>query len=341
VQRELPGAFIVAAGYSGSITHNLIQGTPGININQLPDADLALGSKLNTKVANPFYGTSAGILNLASPTVAQAQLLLPYPQYGAITVTSSDQNHARYNSLYIKMQKRIGKGVNILTTYTWSRNMDASNGASNTFNGQPTTSQDNYNRAAEYSLAAIDTPSRWTSAVNYELPFGTGRRFLSRNRLLDLAVGGWAVNFQTTMQTGFPLAISQSNLNSAIGTSVQRPNATGTSPATSGSVETRLANYINPAAFSLAPQYAYGNLSRTITLRGPGQANTDFSMFKTYSTELFHANFKAQFRGEVFNLTNTPQFYGPNTTFGSSTFGKITTQANFPRVIQIGVRFFF
>ena len=341
VQREVPGGVVIAAGYSGSITHNLIQGTPGININQLPDSYLSLGSKLNTKVANPFYGTSAGILNLASPTVAQAQLLLPYPQFGAITVTSTDQNHARYNSVYIKAQKRVGKGINVLTTYTWSKNMDASNGASNTFNSQPTTSQDNYNRAAEWSLASIDTPSRWTTAVNYELPFGTGRKFLGRNRLLDLAVGGWAVNFQTTMQSGFPLAISQSNQNSAIGTSVQRPNATGVSSDMSGSVEDRLLHYINPAAFSLAPQYTYGNVSRTITTRGPGQANIDFSMFKTFSAELLGTTFHAQFRCEVFNLTNTPQFYGPNTTFGSSTFGQITSQANFPRVFQLGVRFFF
>ncbi len=62
-------------------------------------------------------------------------------------------------------------------------------------------------------------------------------------------------------------------------------------------------------------------------------------MFKTYSAEWLGANFKAQFRAEVFNMTNTPQFYGPNTTFGSSTFGQITTQANFPRVFQLGVRF--
>ena len=341
VQRELPAGFVVAAGYSGSVTHNLIQGTPAININQLPDADLALGSKLNTKVANPFYGTSAGILNLASPTVAQAQLLLPYPQFGAISVTSTDQNHARYNSVYFKVQKRMGHGVNILSSYTWSKNMDASNAASNTFNSQPSTSQDNYNRAAEWSLATIDTPSRWTTAVNYELPFGTGRKFLGHNRLLDLAVGGWAVNFQTTMQSGFPLAISQSNLNSTIGTSVQRPNATGVSAGSGGVPEAKLNNYINAAAFSLAPQYTYGNLSRTITERGPGQANIDFSMFKTYSAEILGTNFHAQFRCEVFNLTNTPQFYGPNTTFGSSTFGQITTQANFPRVFQLGLRFYF
>jgi len=341
IQRELPRGFVLAAGYSGSITHNLIQGTPSININQLPDAYLSLGSKLNTKVANPFYGTSGGILNLASPTVTQAQLLLPYPQFGAISLVSSDQNHARYNSIYVKAQKRLGRAMNVLTTYSWSRNMDASNAASNTFNGQPGTSQDNYNRAAEWSLATINTPGRWTSAVNYELPFGKGQKFVNGNRWMDLIVGGWAINFQTTMQTGFPLAISQSNLNSVIGTSVQRPNATGISPETSGSLESRLTNYINPAAFSLAPQYTFGNLARTITQRGPGIANIDFSMFKTFSQEMLHTTMHAQFRCEVFNLTNTPQFYGPNTTFGSSTFGQITTQANFPRVFQLGVRFYY
>jgi len=330
IQRELPAGFVLAVGYSGSVTHNLIQGTPGININQLPDEYLSLGSKLNTKVPNPFFGTSGGTLNLASPTVAMSQLLLPYPQFGAISLTSSDDNHARYHSVYVKAQKKLGHATNILSTYTWSRNMDASNAASNTFNSQPSTSQDNYNRAAEWSLAAINTPGRWTTAVNYELPLGKGKIF-----------GGWAVNFQTTVQTGFPLAISQTNLNSTIGTSVQRPNATGLSPETSGSIQDRLSKYISPAAFSQAPQYTFGNVSRTITERGPGTANIDFSMFKTYAAELIGTSFKAQFRAEVFNLTNTPQFYGPNTTFGSSNFGQITTQANFPRVFQLGVRFFF
>jgi hypothetical protein len=330
--------FVLALGYSGSITHNLIQNTPDININQLPDPYLAQGSALNTKVANPFFGTSGGVLNLASSTVTRAQLLLPYPQFGAISLQSSDRNHALYNSIYIKAQKRLGHAIDLLTTYTWSRNEDASNAASNTFNAQQTTSQDNYNRAGEWGLASIDTPSRWTTAVNYELPFGTNRKFLAKNKFLDIAVGGWAVNFVTTMQSGFPLAIYQSNLNSVLGTSVQRPNATGTSPSTAGSVEQRLGGYINSAAFTQAPQFTYGNVSRTINLRGPGMANTDFSLFKSY---YIHEKFLAQFRCEAFNLTNTPQFYGPATQFGSSTFGKITTQANFPRVIQLGIRLAF
>lgn len=335
IEHELPAGFVVAAGYSGSITHNLIQNTPDININQVPDQYLSLGSQLNKKVANPFFGTSGGVLNLASPTVTQAQLLSPYPQFGAISLVSSDYNNARYDSVYFKVQKRLGHGIDILSTYTWSKNEDASNAAFNTFNSQPSYSQDNYNRAAEFGLASIDTPGRWTTAVNYELPFGKGRKFLSGSKVTDIAVGGWTVNFQTTMQTGFPLAIYQSNLNSILGTSNQRPNATGVSPEMPGSLEQRLGRYINPAAFSLAPQFTYGNVSRTIPMRGPGMANTDFSLFKGYTLE----KFTAQFRFEVFNLTNTPQFYGPNTQVNSPSFGRITQQANFPRVVQLGVRF--
>ena len=64
----------------------------------------------------------------------------------------------------------------------------------------------------------------------------------------------------------------------------------------------------------------------------------DFSLFKIYT---FVEKVKAQFRVEVFNLTNTPQFYGPQTNLNSTTFGKITQQANFSRIFQLGVRFEF
>ena len=107
---------------------------------------------------------------------------------------------------------------------------------------------------------------------------------------------------------------------------------------TSGSLGDRLNNYINPAAFSTAPQFTFGNLSRTIDMRGPGQVNWDMSVFKNV---MIKEKLKAQFRCEALNATNTPLFYGPNVSYGSSAFGKITTQANFSRQLQLALRFSF
>jgi hypothetical protein len=72
-------------------------------------------------------------------------------------------------------------------------------------------------------------------------------------------------------------------------------------------------------------------------MRGPGQVNFDVSIFKTFTLV---EGLKAQFRAESLNVTNTPMFYGPNTNVSNNAFGTITSQANYPRLIQIGVRLF-
>jgi trimeric autotransporter adhesin len=339
IQRELPASFVVAVGYSGSITHDLIQGTGSINIDQLPDSDLSLGTALKASVPNPFYGTPFALNGLSGATITRAQSLLPFPEYTSVTVTSPSLGHALYNSFYAKGQKRMGHGLNFLTTFVWSKNEDTSAAASNTYNGQSASYQDNYNVGAAWALATINTPDRWTNAINYDLPFGRNRKWLSANKGLDYAIGGWSMNFETTMQTGFPLQVTQTNNNSVIGTSLQLPNATGISSQTSGSLESRLNDYFNIAAFSQAPAYTYGNVSRTLPMRGPGQAYTNASMFKTFT---FKEKYHAQFRAEAFNITNTPLFYGPASSISNpATFGHITTQGNYPRIIQLGVRFNF
>jgi hypothetical protein len=140
-------------------------------------------------------------------------------------------------------------------------------------------------------------------------------------------------------QSGYPLQITQStNNNSVFGYASQRPNATGVSPVTSGSLEDRLNNYINPAAFSTSPRGAFGNIARTLDMRGPGQANWDASLFKNFSIA---ERFKAQFRAEALNFFNTPMFAAPNTSLGSSSFGRITSQVNFARLMQLGIRLYF
>jgi hypothetical protein len=340
IQRELPGNIATEIGYVGSKSSHLALGAPtNLNANALNPALLSLGSALTQSVPNPFYGHGGtGVIGTAN--VQASQLLLPFPTFNAVNLLFTDNNKALYDSLVLKAQKRLSHGLTFLSTFTWSRNRDESSGGpANTLNGGNKGPQNPYNMASEYAFSNVDSPFRWSTSISYELPFGKGRAFMNRGGVADYVLGGWAINTVSIFQTGFPLQITQAtNFNSAFGYASQRPNATGVSPITSGSLEQRLNGYINSAAFSTAPQFTFGNISRTIDMRGPGQVNWDMSVFKSF---VIKEIVKAQFRCEALNAMNTPLFYGPNVSYGSSSFGKITSQANFSRQLQLALRFSF
>jgi hypothetical protein len=251
--------------------------------------------------------------------------------------------------MVIKATKRLSHGLVFLSTFTWSKNEDASAGGVGTsLNGNGTSSQPSvgayenpYSIAGEYGYANVDAPLRWATSVSYQLPFGKGKPFAGNiNRAADYIIGGWVINTVSVYQSGFPLQIFQSNLNSQYGYGVQRPNMTsGIDLATSGSLEQRLYNYINKAAFSPAPAATFGNTPRTLGgLRGPTQANWDASIFKNF---VLGERVKAQFRAEALNAFNTPYFYSPNTNLSSGAFGQINSQANFARQLQMAIRVSF
>ncbi len=276
---------------------------------------------------------------MGSASVSAVQLALPYPTFSSVNYQVSDRARARYESLVLKGQKRMSMGMTFLSTFTWSRNHDSSSGgAGNFLNGGAAGPQNPYDLESEFSLANVDTPMRWSTGFTYELPFGRDKKMLT-GKTLDYLVGGWSINGISVYQTGFPLQVTQStNNNSTFGYASQRPSATGVSPFTSGSLEDRLTGYISPAAFSVSAQRAFGNLSRTLEMRGPGQANWDLSIFKSIR---FAERFKGQFRAEALNAFNTPMFAAPNVSFGSTAFGKITSQVNFARMMQLGLRLYF
>ncbi len=333
IQRQLAGNFVLSGGFIGSRGIHLPQ--DGRNVNQLHPIYFSQGSALNQNVANPMYNRG-GVLNVGNPTIARSQLLMPFPQFTGISSNSAATNTSRYTAFYAKVQRRFAQGMTVLGTYTWSRNMDQAYGTiANSYSTAPAGPQNAYDLASEYGLSLSHTPHRLSLAGTYELPFGKGKPFLSSNRFLDYAVGGWSANVVSVIQSGYPLAISQPNNNSVAGAGTQRPNATGTSPSVDAPFAKRLDGWINPSAFSQTPQFAFGNVGRVISLRGPGQINFDVSLFKTFS---IRETLKAQFRAEALNISNTPTFYGPNTTFTNPSFGLITSQANYPRLIQLGVR---
>jgi hypothetical protein len=358
VQRELGGGIAIEVGYVGSHTTHDTLANNRTNIDALNPSYLSMGaSALNAQVANPFYGVIPSG-TLSGKTVSAFRLLLPYPAYTAINEQFGDSvvggspgsgAYANYNSMVIKASKRFSQGLVFLSTFTWSRNQDASAGGVGTsLNGSGTSSQPStgafqnpYSIAGEYSYSNVDAPYRSATSISYELPVGKGKPFAGNvNRGVNYIIGGWVINSVSIFQSGFPLQVFQTNLNSAYGYSVQRPNMnSGVDPVTSGSLEQRLYNYINPAAFSKAPAATFGNTPRTLGgLRGPTQANWDLSLFKNF---VFGERVKAQYRLEALNAFNTPYFYSPNTNSSSGSFGQINSQANFARQLQMAIRFTF
>ncbi len=341
IQRQLAAGFVLSVGTLDSHSDHLLQS--GVNIDQLNPSYYSLGvSALSQGVANPFYG-NGGVGSLATAKVSQAQLLLPYPQYTSVSVSNASTAAALYYSFYFRTERRFTNGISVLASYTWSRSKDditgaSAAGASNIV--QVTGPQNAYNLNGEWSLSTQNVPNRFTMSATYELPFGKGKKYLTGSNLLNYVVGGWSLNTFGIIQSGFPLAVTQSNANSLIGASYQRPNATGTvSGATSGSTDSRLGAWLNPAAFSVAPELTFGNTSRFLNVSGPGLFSIDFSIFKSFT---IRERIKAQFRAEALNATNTPLFGNPGTTITSpSTFGVITSQINYPRLVQLGLRFTF
>jgi hypothetical protein len=120
----------------------------------------------------------------------------------------------------------------------------------------------------------------------------------------------------------------------------QRPNIIG-DPCTSGSVESRLNHYLESSAFSRPDNFIAGSAPRAMGYcRAPGFHGIDASLFKQFMINDARTRY-FELRGEAFNLTNTPIFGVPNSTWGSSGFGVISGQANGSRSVQLAAKFYF
>jgi hypothetical protein len=351
IQRQLPGKVVLEADYVGSRGRHLLPSPQGggsaspagggrTNIDQLNPSYFSLGStKLGAAVPNPYYQPGGPGL-IGNPTVAYQQLLLPYPQFASVNLISTNSSSS-YNSIAVRAERRFSSGLAFLATYTWSRNFDGSYQTSSPSGNSNVGPQNIYDLKSEYGRSFIDVPNRFTLAASYLLPFGRGQRFLSGAGWWNDAINGWQLSAVTYYENGFPLNITQNNLNSSIGAAVQRPDSNpNVSAKTHGSVYSRANGFINPNAFTAVPEYQFGNLPKATSLRGPapGSGNWDGTLLKTVSVKE-RVNFT--FRAEAQNVFNHPWFAMPNTTLGSATFGQITSTYNNARSLQIGGRITF
>src|SRR5262249_15431933 len=154
-------------------------------------------------------------------------------------------------------------------------------------------------------------------------------------RPIHTILGGWTVAGITTLQSGRPLALNTATNNTNSYGGGSRPNNNGQTAYLDSSQRT-LNRWFNTSVFSQPDPFTFGNTGRLLPdVREAGIANFDFSTQKNFTlTE----RLRAQFRGEFFNIMNTPQFGRPGTTLGNPAFGVISTQANSPRQIQFGLK---
>jgi len=334
IQRQF-GATLFEAGYIGSQGTHLADGT-GHLANQLRPEALQLGTDLQRTVDNPFYRIVTNPGALSQPRVQLAQLLRPYPHFLAMTVFNPSSSSSTYHALPLKIERRYASGIGFLGSYTWSKNISDSDATV----GPTAAHQNTYDRRADRSVIVEDITHRFILSASAELPFGRNKAIGGGwHPVLNGALGGWQVNTILTMQSGLPLAFSASpnNLNAQGGT--QRPNSKGFSAAKDGRIQDRLENYLNRDAFSHPGPFHYGNVGRVLSdVRGPRLSNIDLSLFKTFP---IRENLRLQARGEFFNAFNSPMFGLPNTAFGGANFGRITSQANDPRQVQLALKLIF
>jgi hypothetical protein len=166
----------------------------------------------------------------------------------------------------------------------------------------------------------------------YDLPAGHNHRFAS-NAVGNTLLGGWQLNAILSLQSGMPVTVTQATNNNAFaGFALQRPNRIA-NPSLPASQRTP-AKFFNTAAFATAPQFVIGNASRN-PVRGPAYRDLDLALVKhTHLGELADL----EFRGEIFDITNTPEFAQPNGSFGAAAFGSITATTTDPRVVQFALR---
>ncbi|WP_353069430.1 carboxypeptidase-like regulatory domain-containing protein [Tunturibacter empetritectus] len=335
VQRAVTNNLSVEVAYVGS---NIIHvGIPDSNLNQLTADQLAQGPSLLTPVTNPYFGQLPPSSSLNTKNIAAAQLIKPYPRFQNVATYRHNSGTTNYNAIEVKAEQRLSRGLSFLFAYTHSKLIDdASSVFSSTVLSSPNTSSliaaDTFRPYLERDSSSGDMPNVTSFSGIYDLPAGRNHRFASTG-VGNALLGGWSLNTILSLQSGMPVTVTQAtNNNSFAGFSLQRPNIVG-NPKLSGNQRSP-AHYFNTAAFATAPQFTIGTASRN-PVRGPAYRDLDISLIKR--TRMVEKA-DLEFRAEMFNVTNTPEFSQPNGSFGSAAFGTITSTTTDPRVVQFAIR---
>jgi hypothetical protein len=292
-----------------------------------------VGTKATHLMAD--YDQNAPIYDF-SRTLAQNQATIDQrrlrSKYQRIVTLFTGLNQI-YNSLQASLNRRFSRGLSVLATYTWSKNID--------YNSRNNNVLDNiipnpFNFFAMRGVADNDHPHRFVTSFVWNLP-DLGKSVGSP--VLSAVSGNWQMSGIVTLQSGRPFSLSSSG-DRAAGAGSPYPDLAGNLfLASDRSRGEKIDRYFNTGAVVQPAPGTYGTLGRSV-LRGPAFYNTDLSVSRSIPLK-FREAAKLAFRAEFFNLFNRPQLSIPDSggrTVGNSSFGRITTVDSGPRILQFGLK---
>lgn len=299
VQRQLTPSMLLEIAYGGSRGIHLQE---GYNINEVQPGP---GSQASRRLIQALSGVAT--INYYFPG-----------------------NMSNYNSLQVKLQKNISRGLQFLASYTYGKSLDYA-GTSASGGGAVGNPQTYTDRKAGYGPSGFDINNRFVGSWVYQLPFGQGHR-VGSGAFASRVIGGWELDGISTLESGFPFSLS---LNSGVNNGAPSwPNRLCSGQLSNPDPS----RWFNPSCFAAPPANTYGNVARG-ALRGPGLVDFDLSLVK--NTRI-RERLNVQFRAEAFNAFNTPSFGFPNTSIGApSGVGKITSTNIDNREFQLAMKVVF
>jgi hypothetical protein len=284
-------------------------------------------------------------INIATPagyvpngTGTSVKFRTPFANMGGIQYVH-DEGTGNYNGFSAKATRRFSRGFDLISSYTFSKSLDDTSGVRVQGN-DILFPQDNRCLPCDYGPSAFDVKHRIVISALYELPIGPGRLIPAQNRALVALIGGWRLGGIFTHQTGAIATPQDGSDRSGIqgaGGNYDRPDATGTSPYLHGDAKT-LNDWVNPAAYRLAPVGFFGNVSRG-SYTGPGFTNIDAALHKVVQMP-YNEKHQLSIRFEAFNALNHPNWNTPNMTITSPTFGRISGTGAM-RQLQLAAKYQF
>ncbi len=237
--------------------------------------------------------------------------------------------HQRYDGWQTNITKRFSNGLFFTGNYTWSKTIGLNAGNSDVGLRFYVPSQFSKNR----SVADFDRTHAFTTAVNYELPFGKNKAFAKTGAAAAI-LGGWQINPTFQLYTGLPFIVS------ADGASLNAPQNTQVADQITADVRKLEgvglgAPYYDPTAFRPVSEVRFGNMGLN-ALRGPWLASSNLGIFRTFA---FNERINLQFRGEALNWTNTPALANPNANVSNPANFMAITAANVGQSPQRTMRF--